>query len=190
MNRPIRLKWYLVAAAMLGLVACSNNSTATASPTPNGGSAKAAAPVAAAAPNPSQVDRCTLLTAQEASQMAGVAVVYTQGGGVGYTGPCVYTAGNKVNIAINLFAAPDAASAKAYFDAGVRLAQGKGIAPTVLSSLGDAAAAYRSPSTPGAAGIWVVKGAVVLNIGTLIVSGPIPTMDAMQAAAKLALGRF
>jgi hypothetical protein len=190
MNRPIRLKWYVVAAAMLGLVACSNNSTATASPTPNGGSAKAAAPVAAAAPNPSQVDRCTLLTAQEASQMAGVAVVYTQGGGVGYTGPCVYTAGNKVNIAINLFAAPDAASAKAYFDAGVRLAQGKGIAPTVLSSLGDAAAAYRSPSTPGAAGIWVVKGAVVLNIGTLIVSGPIPTMDAMQAAAKLALGRF
>src|ERR1700730_7899423 len=190
MNRPIRFTWYLVAAAMLGLVACSNNSTATPSPTPNSNSAKAARPAAAAAPNPSQVDRCTLLTAQEASQMAGVTVVYTQGGGVGYTGPCVYTAGHTVNIAINLFSASDAASAKAYFDAGVQLARSKGITPTVLSSLGDSAAAYRTPGAPGAAGIWVVKGAVVLNIGTAIVSGPIPTIDAMQAAAKLALGRF
>jgi hypothetical protein len=190
MYRPIRLKWYLAAAAMLGLVACSSNATATASPTPNSGSAKAAAPVAAAAPNPSQVDRCTLLTAQEASQMAGVAVVYTQGGGVGYTGPCVYTAGHAVNIAINLYSASDAASAKAYFDAGVQLAQSKGITATVISSLGDSAAAYRTPRAPGAAAIWVLKGAVVLDIGTLIVSGAIPTMDALQAAAKIALGRF
>ena len=190
MNRPIRFTWYLVAAAMLGLVACSNNSTATASPTPNSASAKAAAPAAAVAPNASQVDRCTLLTAQEASQMAGVAVVYTQGGGVGYTGPCVYTSGHKVNIAINLYSASDAASAKAYFDAGLQLAQSKGITPTVLSSLGDSAAAYRTPGAPGVAAIWVVKGAVVLDIGTLIASGPIPSMDALQAAAKLALGRF
>jgi hypothetical protein len=190
MSRPIRLKWYLVAAAMLGLVACSNNSTATASPTPNSASAKAAAPVAAAAPNPSQVDRCTLLTAQEASQMAGVAVVYTQGGGVGYTGACVYTSGHKVNVAINLYSASDAASAKAYFDAGLQLAQSKGITPTVISSLGDSAAAYRTPGVPGAAAIWVVKGALVLDIGTLVVSGTVPTVDALQAAAKIALGRF
>src|SRR3984893_9170324 len=190
MNRPIRFTWYLVAAAMLGLVACSSTAAPTAPPTPTSGSVKAAPRAAAAAPNPSQVDRCTLLTAQEASQMAGVTVVYTQGGGVGYTGPCVYTAGHTVNIAINLFSASDAASAKAYFDAGVQVAQSKGITATVISSLGDAAAAYRTPNTPGAAGIWVVKGAVVLNIGTAIVSGPIPTMDAMQAAAKLALGRF
>jgi hypothetical protein len=190
MYRPIRLKWYLVAAAMLGLVACSSNATATASPTPNSGSVKAAPPAAAAAPNPSQVDRCTLLTAQEASQMAGVTVVYTQGGGVGYTGACVYTSGTKVNIAINLYSASDAASAKAYFDAGLQLAQSKGITPTVISSLGDSAAAYRTPGVPGAAAIWVVKGALVLDIGTLVVSGTIPTVDALQAAAKIALGRF
>jgi hypothetical protein len=190
MYRPIQLKWYLVAAAMLGLVACSSNATATASPTPNSGSAKAAAPVAAASPTPSQVDRCTLLTAQEASQMAGVPVVYTQGGGVGYIGPCVYTSGTKINIAINLYSASDAATAKAYFDAGLQLAQSKGITPTVISTLGDSAAAYRTPGAPGAAGIWVLKGAVVLDIGTLVISGPIPTMDALQAAAKTALARF
>lgn len=183
-----RIALALVAGVAATLVACGAAPTAGKSPGPaaSGTGGASSSPVASSSLNPAQIDFCTLLTAAEASQLAGTPLTHTQGGGAGNTAPCVYASGVAISVAVKLVLFPDAASAQTVYGAQVRTFRQKGCTVTELSGLGDAAAVFQCPPPTGGS-VDVVKGSVLLVIATTRV---IPSVAAFQTAAATALSRF
>jgi hypothetical protein len=215
-----------LASCLVILAACSSSSGASASAAPSPSAAAsspsmAASPSAEASPSPAMasspsaeassgptavptsLDPCQMVTAQEASALAGV----TFGAGSESTDQntkiCSYGQEGIV-LEVLLSVAPDAATAKsqepafkAELESGVAQA---GIVNPKLTELPnfqdgvDAAVVEGSASvagkTLGGIALYALKGAVLLAISDVSIGGSVPTSEAMQAQAKVSLARL
>ena len=148
---------------------------------------------------PTAVDPCQLVTAQEASQLAGT----TFGPGVektetNNTRTCVY-GGQTLNVfTVEVAQAADvataqAAKAKALED--IKTAATKGITVTQLPSLADGGVVAEgggtiSGVTLNISSIGVLKGTIFFGFSDLVLNKPAPTSAALQAQAQVCLGRL
>ncbi len=212
----------IVVIASAALAGCSSTSTtptpspsatatevatATATATPTAApasSAPAASEAASANAVPTVYDPCQLVTASEASALAGVTFASgtksdtPDGGKV-----CAYTAGTTV-LEVLVGQSADAATAQAQepaFKADLEsgLAQAGIASPTLTELPGfesgvDAAVISGSVTIQGmkasAIAIYALKGAVFVAISDVTVGGTPPTSDAIQAQAHTTLGRI
>jgi hypothetical protein len=204
----------------LALAGCSSTSSST-TPTPSATATEVAtatatptaapassAPAASEAPSanavPTVYDPCQLVTASEASALAGV----TFPSGTKSDTPdggklCAYTAGTTV-LEVLVGQSADAATAQAQepaFKADLEsgLAQAGIASPTLTELPGfesgvDAAVISGSVTIQGmkasAIAIYALKGAVFVAISDVTVGGTPPTSDAIQAQAHTTLGRI
>ncbi len=172
--------------------------TAVATVAPS--AADTAAPTFLAATGaPTSLDPCKLVTAQEASQLAGASYKSgteetTQGNGK----YCWYGA-NTVNVfEVVVIQAPDAATLQT--DKAAALAQleqkaGGPVKTSMLSGVGDEAAFLSlsqtiSGQTLNGSGIYVVKGLVFFAIVDIVLGKPAPSSAAMQAQAQTVITRL
>ena len=210
-----------VALVALVLAACSSSTStstatlgatgtqaATSTSTPSGTTAPVvtATPTAAASPTgseatgvPTTLDPCQLVTAQEASQLAGMTFGAGKEGTTSGNGKtCVY-GGQTLNVFTVLVAqAPDVATAqagKAAAQAETQKLGATGIKITELPNLADGAAflggSYAvSGQTFNISSIDVLKGTIFFGFSDLALNQPAPTSAAMQAEAQIVLGRL
>jgi hypothetical protein len=214
--------------ASLALAACSSNTgstngtvasssasaTATVVPPGGGGATSAASPTPSATPEATAVqtalDPCQMVTAQEASQLAGATYTAgvestTSGGGK----ICTYGGQTRNVFEVILAQAPDVATAKAEeADAKAGLTTdypGVKVTITQITDLQngaatpppggiDAEAAQASATISGiqfgAIGMYLLKGATFVGFSDVEVGGTAPTLDAMKAQASIVLGRI
>jgi hypothetical protein len=177
----------IAAVAMCGLmVACgsspsSSKSAATPSPTPT--------PKATTISN---VDACTLVTAADASNAAGVTVSNLASGGQ-IPGACIYTSSDgTTNVIVIAQAYPDATSADAVspeqLAAALNGAYGIANAKPV-SGIGDKAVEYTvSSQAAGSTGtvIFVFKANVVM----MIAISPLTDTTKLEDLARTAVGKL
>ena len=148
---------------------------------------------------PSSLDPCTLVTAQEASQLAGAS--YTTGKEETTAGNgkyCWYGAQTTNVFEVVVAQAPDAATLQAEKTAALAKIQQGATGPakiTMLSGIGDEAAFLTlsqtiSGQTLNGSGIYVVKGLVFFAIVDIVLGKPAPTSAAMQAQAQTVISRL
>jgi hypothetical protein len=207
-------------AASLALAACTSNSatvigdnatpspTATPPPANQGGGGPRAtvtpSPTPSVTPEPTAVqtalDPCELVTAAEASQLAGVTynagVESTTSGGLKI---CTYGGQTKNVFEAYVIQAPDTATAKAgEADAlgslnpdypGVKVS----IAPVTDYPDADAESAQASATVSGiqfaVIGLYMLKGATFVGFSYVEVGGTGPTLDAFKAQGFTTLAR-
>ena len=92
------------------------------------------------------IDPCTVLTAQEASKLAGGTLTKTEGGGVGSL-RCLYTAGDNAGVQVTVKVEADAAAAENEFPDWVHPLQAtpKGLVESAVTGLGDEASQTAQP---------------------------------------------
>jgi hypothetical protein len=167
-------------------------------------SAEASSGSAASAPSmpdatgvPTTLDPCQLVTAQEASQLAGV----TFGAGKEDTTEgngkiCTYgQTGNDFNVIVGQ--APDVATAQAEeaaAEAAIKEQAPVGVTTTQISGLGDAAVFLSISESLGGqtingSAIYVLKGTVFFGFSDLAIGKPAPSQAALTAEAQLVLSR-
>ena len=207
----------IVAAALTAAAACTSSPTVTTSPTPPGSSpvalvsAPAATPTGGASPSAvtTSLDPCQLVTAQEASSLAGASFgpgrEETDSGGGKI---CVYGY-QTLNVFIVLVAlAPDAATAQADWAleesrAQAKLGQLTGYGSGTNIKLNDVSnlpradraavgsgSAVLSGRTIGISAIYVVKGATFFTFSDLVLGHAGPSISAMESQAQTVLTRL
>jgi hypothetical protein len=132
------------------------------------------------------IDPCSLLTAPEASKLAGVAkVTRTLGGGTGSL-LCVYAAGKSAGAEVTVKVDASPSEARNEFPSWVQPLQGtaKGLTRGSVPGLGDEATQTRNGAVN--AGIFARRGAALVKIGAY----PPPSLALLKAAAKTALSRI
>jgi hypothetical protein len=213
----------LVGVAVLAgatLAACSSSSSSSSTPTPTQASgastrtsptassgstatARSGAPTTVApttaAPSGSRTlpsDVCTLLTDQEASQLAGAPVTGHTSAAVrglfqgGTTAPCHYygdhgTGDHPVTIYVTSFA--DAGAAQTFVQGQTDLYKTAAQGFQSVSGIGDEAIEYKAGS---AAVVQARLGSLVLLVQGGNDEFAAPSMSALEDAAKAALGRL
>ena len=198
----VRVLAVLMTGAALLLTACGSSSAAgSASPTPSTTSTASASPVA--------LDPCVLVTAAEASALAGVTFAAgtegTTDSGGGKT--CTYGAGTTNVLTVLVAQAPDAATAQADWaqeqakgQAALQKALPAGVAANLavvdasVAGADKAAVATMSATISGVmvaiTAIYVLKGATFLYTGDITVGKASPTPAAMEAQAGTSLSRI
>lgn len=174
--------------------------TPTAVATPMSSAADTSAPSALAATAvPTSLDPCKLVTAQEASQLAGA--TYTTGKEETTQGNgrfCWYGAQTTNVFEVVVAQAPDAATLQAEKTAALAKIQQGATGPaktTMLTGIGDEAAFLSlsqtiSGQTLNGSGIYVVKGLVFFAIVDIVLGKPAPSSAAMQAQAQTVITRL
>jgi hypothetical protein len=176
-------------------------SAATTAPSAEASSG-ASGPAMPSEPNatgvPTTLDPCQLVTAQEASQLAGV----TFGAGKedttqGYGKICTYgsATGNDFNVIVGQ--APDVATAQAAeaeAEAQIKEQAPVGVTTTQISGLGDAAVFLSISESVGGqtingSAIYVLKGTVFFGLADLAFGKPAPSQAALTTQAQLVLSR-
>ena len=157
-----------------------------------------------ATPVPTDIDPCSLLTKDDASTLAG----YTLAAGTSTTDSnhdrmCSYGAEGRV-IEVLVSVQPDAAAAKAQepefkqtleaaaSDAGLgkpKLTELPNFEDGVDAAVMQGDASMNGTSVGGTA-LWALKGAVLLAISDIAIGGKSASLDAIESAAKTALGRL
>jgi hypothetical protein len=153
---------------------------------------------------PTSLDPCQLVTAQEASTLAGAtfgagAETTTEGNGR----ICTYGAQTPNVLNVDVVQAPDVATAKAAESAGLAAAEaaaeqqapGVTFSQTELADFADgalviSASATISGQTLAISAIYVLSGTTFFAISDLVLGQPAPTSDALQAQAQVVLGRI
>jgi hypothetical protein len=153
---------------------------------------------------PTSLDPCQLVTAQEASTLAGA----TFGAGKestteGNAKICTYGAQTANVLNSYVVQAPDVATAQAAEAAGLAAAKaaaeqqapGVTISQTELPNFADgalviSASATISGQTLAISGIYVLSGTTFFAITDVVLGQPAPTSDALQAQARVVLGRI
>lgn len=206
----------LAAAAIFVLAACSGSS-ATSAPAATNASVASPTPTATPTPTPSatpaaspsgtpeatgvatSLDPCTLVTAQEAGQLAGV----TFGPGKAETTSgngkiCVYGYQTLNVFTVIVGQAPDVATAqaeKAAALAEIQTQATKGVTITQLPNIADGAVYVAgggtiSGQTIAISAIYVLKGTVFFGFSDLVLNKQPPSSAALQAQAQTVLGRL
>jgi hypothetical protein len=137
---------------------------------------------------PSAIDACKLLTAPEASRLAGATVkLASKSANSALSGSlnCIYAAGTSAGAELSVKVDADAATAHAGYPDWVQPIPGvaAGLVRTELTNLGDEASETRTGNVNDA--IYVRKGAVLVKIGVYPPAGD----AALRAAALTALSR-
>lgn len=189
-------------AASGGPTASLTSSQPPATPVPTATSALPSLPDATAVPT--ALDPCQLVTAQEASTLAGA----TFGAGKESTTEgnmkiCTYGSQTANVLNVDVVQAPDVATAKAAETAGLAAAkaaaeeQAPGVTfnETELADFADgalviSASATISGQTIAISAIYVLSGTTFFAINDLVLGQPAPTSDALQAQAQVVLGRI
>lgn len=153
---------------------------------------------------PTSLDPCVLVTAAEASTLAGT----TFGPGVESTTSgngriCTYGAQTLNVLNVDVVVAPDLATAQADQAAALADAQaaatgqfpGVNLVEAPLPSFADGglvvtASGTVSGQTIGLSGIYVLSGTTFFSINDLSLGHAAPTSDALQAAAQVVIGRL
>jgi hypothetical protein len=153
---------------------------------------------------PTSLDPCQLVTAQEASTLAGA----TFGAGKestteGNAKICTYGAQTANVLNVYVVQAPDVATAQAAEAAGLAAAKaaaeqqapGVTFSQTELADFADgalviSASATISGQTLAISGIYVLSGTTFFAITDVVLGQPAPTSDALQAQARVVLGRI
>jgi hypothetical protein len=153
---------------------------------------------------PTSLDPCQLVTAQEASTLAGA----TFGAGKESTTEgnmkiCTYGAQTLNVLNVDVAQAPDVATAQAAKDAALAAAEaaaekqapGVTFTQTELADFADgalvvSASATISGRTLAISGIYVLSGTTFFAIVDVLIGQPAPTSDALQAQAQVVLGRI
>ena len=199
----------LTLTALLAVTACGAPSQTSSNPSSN----PASTPSAAASPTPpslASLDPCKLVTAQEASKLAGT----TYGAGVEETADngareCIYGRQTLNVFMVMVNVAPDAATAEADWAATEADAQSglqklaglEGASVSLhagnitLSGADEAATAAASGAIGGnhtlnISAIYVLKGAVFFMFSDLLLDKPAPAASAMAAIAGTVLTRI
>jgi hypothetical protein len=202
------------------LLAAACNAAATSSPSPASGTPAAATPTESATIEPTagstaeqtgvptSLDPCQLVTASEASALAGASFgAGTEGTTSGGAKTCVY-GGQTLNVFQVLVAqAPDAATAQSQWtefqaQAEDALKAGTPTGVTVNLNVTDVtlagadkaadatASATISGTTISISAIYVLKGATFFSISDLVVGKTAPSSSALEAQALTTLGRI
>jgi hypothetical protein len=189
-------------AATGGPTASLSFSQPPATPLPTATSALPTLPDATAVVT--SLDPCQLVTAQEASTLAGA----TFGAGEettteGNAKICTYGAQTPNVLNVDVVKAPDVATAKAAENAGLAAAKaaaeeqapGVTFSQTELASFADgalliSASATISGQTLAISAIYVLSGTTFFAISDLVLGQPAPTSEALQAQAGVVLGRI
>lgn len=218
MQRRRAARGWQVAPVLLALISITGCTTATATGGPSASPPvilPTATPVTTSAPVtlptlPSAtavvtaLDPCQLVTAQEASTLAGA----TFGAGVESTTEgnmkiCTY-GGQTTNVMnVDVVQAPDVATAQAAEAAGLAAAKaaaqkqapGLTFTQTEVSGIGDAALVVSANATIGGqtislSAIYVLSGTTFFAIIDLVLGKAAPTSAALQAQAQVVLGRL
>jgi hypothetical protein len=153
---------------------------------------------------PTSLDPCQLVTGQEASTLAGA----TFGAGdetttEGNAKICTYGAQTRNVLNVDVVQAPDVATAKAAEEAGLAAAkaaaeeQAPGVTfnQTELADFADGALVISASTTISGqtlaiSAIYVLSGTTFFAISDLVIGQPAPTSDALQAQARVVLGRI
>jgi hypothetical protein len=219
MSRPSMLRLIAIGATLV-LGACSGTpasetpssaatpmatTTATATPAP-AGSPTASSP-AEASGVPTALDPCELVTAAEASALAGASFgAGTEGTTSGGGRTCVYGSTATAIVQVLVAQAPDASTAQADWtqeqaqaEAALKQAMPAGVDLTFKVSDAsvtgaDQAAAVTAKATfsgvtIGVSGIYVLKGATFFTFSELALGGDAASLSAMEAQAVVTLGR-
>lgn len=173
--------------------------TATATVAASSSSAATSANSSGATGVPTSIDPCTLVTAQEASQLASASFgagkeTTTSGNGK----ICTYGYQTLNVFEVIVGQAPNAATAqagKASAQAQIEAAAGKGVQFTELPNFADGAAyTTGSYSISGQkfniAAFYALKGTIFFGFSDLALGTPSLTAAAMQAQAQIVLGRL
>jgi hypothetical protein len=199
----------LTLTALLAVTACGAPSQTSNNTSPS----PASTPSAATSPSPptlASLDPCKLVTAQEASKLAGT----TYGAGVAETADngareCIYGRQTLNVFLVVVNVAPDAATAEADWatteaDAQSGLQKLAGLEGAsvalhaghiTLSGADQAATAAASGAIGGShilniSAIYVLKGAVFFTFSDLLLDKPAPAASAMAAMAGIVLTRI
>jgi hypothetical protein len=202
------------------LLAAACNAAATSSPSPASGTPAAAIPTESATIEPTagstaeqtgvptSLDPCQLVTASEASALAGASFgAGTEGTTSGGAKTCVY-GGQTLNVFQVLVAqAPDAATAQSQgtqLQAQAEDALKKGapsgtnvslnVTDVTVAGADKAAVATASATISGTtisiSAIYVLKGATFFSFSDLVVGNAAPSSSALEAQAQTTLGRI
>jgi hypothetical protein len=218
-RRPWVARRWLTFTLLVGVVSTAACSTAaTGGPTaslpssqPPATPLSTAATTATALPTlpdftavPTSLDPCQLVTVQEASTLAGAtfgagAETTTEGNGK----ICTYGAKTSNVLNVDVFQAPDVATAQAAENAGLAAAKaaaeqqapGLTFSQTELADFADGALVLSasmtiSGQTVAISAIYVLSGTTFFAISDLVLGQPAPTSDALQAQAQVVLGRI
>lgn len=204
----------LSAAAVLAvglLAACGASTTGTspsATPTATPVPAATPTPASTATAVPTSIDPCQLITASEASSLAGVSYgAGTESVTSGGAKRCVYGSQTLNILSVIVAVAPDAATAQADWaseEAQVKAAlqssaQGASINVNIndtsnLSGADKAAVGTGSASIAGqtlyASVIYFLKGPTFVSFSDLVLGHASPSASAMEAEANTVLGRI
>ena len=183
-------------------------SAASASPVESPAESPAASPSAApssgASGVPTAIDPCTLVTASEASKLAGATFGAGKESTSGDTRICAYGASTPNVFEVLVAQAPDVATAKAAEQEAENLLQGKasqlaskgfvvtqlpGFAPGVDAVLLEDTMSV-SGLTIGGRAIYLLKGTVFTGFSDIVLNGAPPSADAMKAQAMTLIGRL
>jgi hypothetical protein len=146
---------------------------------------------------PTDIDPCTLVTAEEAKALSGVDLGKGKRSTDNNVNMCTY-AGTTAVVSVSVAKAPDQASVdKAKQEAEKALQQGigKGVKITQIDGIGDGAAEMTGSAklngvTLSAIGLYFVKGTLFVGFANVGIGLPVATDAAMQAQAQTVLGRL
>jgi hypothetical protein len=147
---------------------------------------------------PTDIDPCTLVTADEAKTLSGVDLGKGKKSTMENNGNlCVYASTTAV-VNVEVLQAPDQATvdaAKQQALAELKQGVGKGITVTQLDGIGDAAAEMTGSGkvngvTLSAIGLYLLKGTVFVGFSDVGIGTPVASDAAMQAQAQTILGRL
>jgi hypothetical protein len=190
----------LAACSSAATTAPTESTVTTASATPTAAAETSALPTIPEATGvATSLDPCVLVTASEASSLAGA----TFGAGKESTTSgngkiCTYGAQTLTVFSVLVGQAPDVATAQAgktAAEAGLSKLASKGIQFTELPNFADGAAYYVgggtiSGQTINIGAMYVLKGTVFFGFSDLVLNNPAPTAAALQAQATVVLGRL
>jgi hypothetical protein len=200
-----------VAPATTTAPAPAASSSATPLPPAAASSTSASAAASVSAPTsgsgvPTNLDPCQLVTQAEASALAGATFGPGREETAGSGKECIYGYQTTNVMDVIVTQAPDAKTAQAAFAQGVAEAQSTistnlppGITvkldPTNTAGIGDNAttiigAGSVAGQTISFTGIYVLSGATFFTIGDLVLTKAPPTAAAVQAQAKVTVGRI
>jgi hypothetical protein len=204
----------LSAAAVLAvglLAACGASTTGTspsATPTATPVPAATPTPASTATAVPTSIDPCQLVTASEASSLAGVSYgAGTEEATPGRSKRCIYGSQTLNVLAVIVAVAPDATTAQADWageqaqvKAGLQAsAQGANVNVSIndTSNLSGADKAAVGTGTATIAGktlyasvIYFLKGPTFVSFSDLVLGHASPSVSAMEAEANTVLGRI
>ena len=173
----------VVVVAVLALAGCSGSSSKASTPTTV---TPTIPPITSTTTVIPAIDPCTLLTAQDATQLIGKTVKRTPVVGTGGVTACTYAAGTSGGAEITVKVDANAKAAHDEFPAWVQPIPGVAAGLTVASvpNLGNEASSTHNLNVND--GIYVRRGATLVKIGAYPAVGD----AALLAAAKTALARL